>query len=234
MRNIFYVLLLFLVTISSCNKDEGPGGSSSIEGYVYNVVHRDDNFSFTVDTVPAIKEDVFLVFGDDGYFGDDVETDRNGLYRFNYLRKGNYTVYAYSEYADGSRDAISKDIKVRSGTERVENIYIHTGKANGTSMIKGSVYMHYYDKGSKVDEGPAISTRVYIKNFGEETHFDDVRVGDQGVFIFQKILPGKYEIWVPTEDPDTEKLSPVKMEIEVDETGKIYELPRRFVIITTV
>jgi hypothetical protein len=82
--SLFIIALLF-----SCNKDEGLGGSSAIVGNVYNVIHRDDNFAFTQDTIPAMKEDVYLVFGNKDYFGDVVETDQHGMYRFDYLRKGN-------------------------------------------------------------------------------------------------------------------------------------------------
>ncbi|MDH6356512.1 hypothetical protein [Parabacteroides sp. PF5-9] len=236
MKKYSYFILLLAISVitASCNKDEGLGGSSTLEGYVYNVIHKDDNFSFSIDTIPAVKEDVFLRFGHEGYFGDDVETDHTGMYRFNYLRKGNYSVYALSQYADDRQEAVIKEVHVGSGVNKVEDIYIHTGKAYGTAMVKGSVKALYYDKGRKVDEGPAIEKRVFINHYGEETHFDDVRVGDQGVFIFQKLLPGKYEIWVTTEDPETEKLTSVKQLIEIDEWGKIYELPKIFTVIITV
>lgn len=234
----FLVLLLFvpLFLLTSCNRGEGIGGSSSIEGYVYNIVHQDDNFSFTVDTIPAVKEDVFLIYGTDDYFGDDVETDKDGRYRFDYLRSGTYVVYAYSEFADKNKtkEAVYQTVKVGGGLNKAPDIYIHTGKAYGTSMIKGSVLARYYDNGRKEDEGPGIGTRVYIKNYGEETHFDDVRAGDQGVFIFQKILPGKYEVYTTTEDPDSERLDPVYQIIEVTEAGKVYELEEQFIVIVTI
>lgn len=220
----FIPLLLF----SSCNKDEGLGGSSSVEGYVYNIVHRDDNFSFATDTIPAVKEDVYLIFGGhDDYFGDDVETDKDGLYRFDYLRKGNYMVYAYSHFADGRREAISKVINVGGGTNRVDTIFIHTGKAYGTAMIKGIVYARYYHNGNYRDEGWGNGMRAYIRHNGEDAFFDDVRVAN-GVFIFQKLLPGDYEIAVETEDKDTEKVDLIIKSITITETGKIYEIAETF------
>lgn len=231
---LFICLFSFLLLFTSCNKGEGLGGSSSLEGYIYNVVHRDDNFSFTKDTIPAVKEDVFIIFGTDDYFGDDIETDKDGRYRFDYLRSGTYVVYAYSSFADSHKEAVYQEVKVGGGLNKAPDIYIQTGKAHGTSMIKGSVYARYFDKGKKVDEGAGVGVRVYIKHHGEETHFDDVRAGDKGVFVFQKLLPGKYEIYTVTEDPDTEKLDAVIQTIEITETGKIYELPEEFSIIITV
>jgi hypothetical protein len=230
----FFICFLSLLLFASCNKGEGLGGTSSLEGYVYNVIHRDDNFSFTRDTIPAVKEDVFLIFGTDDYFGDDIETDRYGRYRFDYLRSGKYVVYAYSSFADSRKEAIFKEVKVGSGLNKAPDIYIHTGKAHGTSMIKGSVFVRYFDAGKKVDEGPGVGIRVYIKHLGEETHFDDVRAGDNGVFVFQKLLPGKYQIYTVTEDPDTEKATAVIQTIEITEAGKVYELQEAFSIIITV
>ena len=224
--------LLCLFLFCACNKDEGLGGSSALEGHVYQIEHSDDNFSFLTDTFPAAEEDVYLIFGNNevDYFGDDVKTNPDGLYRFNYLRTGNYIVYAYSEYADGRKADVSQNVKVGGGLNKADTLFIHTGKAYGTAMIKGSVWGLFYDGTKKVDEGWAIDADVYINRYGEEMHFDRIRVGDQGVFIFQKILPGKYEIWVTSEDPETRKLTPIKQEIEVKEAGKIYELPETFTI----
>lgn len=203
-----------------------------MEGYVYQVEHSDDNFSFSLDTFPAAKKDVYLIFGDNesDYFGEDVEADKNGLYRFDYLRKGAYIVYAYAEYADGRKEAISQKVKVGSGANKAAPIIIHTGKAYGTAMIKGSVYAFFDDGKAVVDSGPAVDADVYINRAGEEMFFDRIRVGDTGVFIFQKILPGTYDVWVTSEDPKTRKLTPIKQTIKVTKPGEVYLLPEKYVI----
>jgi hypothetical protein len=221
---LFPVLFLFF----SCNKDEGLGGSSSLEGYVYQVEHYDDNFSFRTDTFPAVKKDVYLVFGDtDDYFGEDVETDQHGLYRFDYLRKGNYRVYAYSEFVDGHKEAVVKKATVSGKLNKAEAIFIHGGKAYGTAMVKGTVNATYYHNGTYRDEGPGSGMRAYIRYVGEDAFFDDVRVGG-GVFIFQKLLPGDYEVAVETEDADTEKVDLIMKTVKITETGIIYEIPEVF------
>jgi hypothetical protein len=234
MRHFLY-LFLFLFLFNACNKDEGLGGSSSLEGYVYNIVHQDDNNSFTTDTFPGIKKDVYIIYGDqeNDYFGDDVETNQNGLYRFDYLRKGNYIIYAYSEFADGQKEAVMKKVKVSGDLNKADAIFIHTGKASGTAMVKGIVWIKYYNKGRLVqvngqDSVPAVESRVFIKYAGEDTYFDDVRVGDKGIFVFQKILPGRqYEVYVNTEMPGEEYkniLFPVYKTVEVSEPYRIYPL----------
>jgi hypothetical protein len=225
-KHHFFLFLLLL--LASCNKDEGLGGSSSLEGYVYSVVHYDDNFSFSTQTFPALDKDVFLEFGDDLSVGERTKTGREGYYRFDYLRKGDYTVYALSSFADEHKAAVAKKIKVGGGSNQADTIFVHSGDAYGTAMIKGCVYAYFSDKNDKIIAvGPAINSDVYINHYGDEMFFERIRVGDQGFFIFQKILPGKYEVWV-YDEADSRQLTPIKQIIEVDEAGKIYELPERF------
>ena len=110
-RSITRMLLLVLLSAAavSCNTGEGTGGTGAIEGTVYKVLHPDDNYNLEADTIIAAKEDVFLVYGTQGFYGDDAETDHTGLYRFDYLRPGTYTVYAYTEKGHVWATYIDKD-----------------------------------------------------------------------------------------------------------------------------
>jgi hypothetical protein len=194
---------------------------------VYNVVHNDDDYTFSADTMPAEKKDVYLIYGDDEheYFGDDVETDRNGLYRFDYLRKGAYIVYAYSEYADGRREPVEQKIRIGKGVGEAAPIHIHSGKAYGTAIIRGHVFARYWHNGAYRDQGAATGMRAYIRKTGTEGFFDDVRVAD-GVFVFQKLPPGEYEVAVESEDPDTERVDLIySLPVTIRETEKIYTIP---------
>ena len=91
-----YIFLssLCALTFVACKKEAGEGGSSTIKGKV--TATYIDVFGFEY-SYPAEKEDVYIVYGDGGFYGDNVETDYNGNYEFKYLRKGAYTVYAYSD-----------------------------------------------------------------------------------------------------------------------------------------
>jgi hypothetical protein len=231
----YFLLLIFnFVLHSSCNKEEGLGGASSLEGYVYKVEHYDDNYSFRTDTFPAVKEDVYLIFGDsDDYFGDDVDTDQNGFYRFDYLRKGNYRVYAVSDFADGHKEAVTKKVKVSGSLNKADTIFVHTGKAYGTAMIKGQVKAYYYHNGSYRDEGPGTGMRAYIRYAGEEAFFNDARVGG-GIFVFQKLFPGDYEIAVETENANTERVDLIIQSIKIEEPDKMYEIEEVFEVNVSV
>ena len=228
-----YTRLLLLVLVSfavvSCNTGEGSGGTGAIEGTVYKVMHPDDNYNLDTDTVLAAKEDVFLVYGTQQFYGDDEETDHTGFYRFDYLRPGTYTVYAYSSLANGERQAVAQTVEVQRGkTTTVPDIYIHDGKAYGTSIVKGHVWAYYIDKnGNVISQGWAYGQRMYIQRQGEDFACDDVRTGLDGVFAFQKLSPGEYTVFTFGEDED-EIPSVVSKNITVPETDHIYWFPDTF------
>jgi len=96
MKSIFFILSLFIICIS-CQKAEGIGGKSSIKGVV--MIH-DYNADFTnLKTIyPAKAEDVYLVYGENNtFYNDKIETHLNGVFEFNFLQKGTYSIYTYSK-----------------------------------------------------------------------------------------------------------------------------------------
>ena len=225
-----FILMVLLVCMAvSCNTGEGTGGTGSIEGTVYCVLHPDDNYNMETDTILAAKEDVFLVYGNQRFYGDDEETDNTGFYQFKYLRPGTYTVYAYSSLANGEKTAVSQTVEVQRGkTTTVPDIYIHDGKAYGTSMVKGHVWATYINEdGVVISQGWAYGQRMYIQRQGEDFPCDDVRAGLDGVFAFQKLSPGNYTVFTFSEDVD-EIPSVVSSTISVPEANQIYTFPDTF------
>ena len=221
--------------LPSCNKGEGMGGTGTVQGFVKSVHHPDDDYTLTSDTVNAAKTDVFIVYGDENFFGDDIETGADGGYRFEYLRPGNYTVYAYSTLPSGQKVAVSKTVELaRGAVAQVPTLYIHDGKAYGTSVVKGRVHASYYHNGSWRGEGWACEHRVYIRRVGEEIPFDDTRVGPDGYFGFQKLQPGEYEVFTASDDINTEIPDFVYQSITVNDAGLIYELEEQFEVIINV
>ena len=235
MTRFLMALLVLAMVMPSCNKGPGEGGTGTIQGFVKLVHHPDDDFTLIPDTLEAAKTDVFIVYGDEAYFGDDTETGPDGLYQFEYLTAGDYTVYAYSTLPSGEKVAVSEKVSLERGaTVTAPTIYIHDGKAYGTSIVKGRVHAAYYHNGSYRGEGWACEHRVYIRKVGEDLPFDDTRVGPDGYFAFQKLQPGNYEVFTVTDDISTEIPEFVFQSIVVDEAGYIYELPEQFEIIINV
>ncbi len=230
----FLILAVTALLLSACNKGPGEGGTGTVQGFVKLVHHPDDDYTLTPDTMVAAKTDVFIVYGDEAYFGDDAETNANGMYRFEYLRPGNYTVFAYSTLPSGEKVAVSETVELQRGTiANVPTLYIHDGKAYGTSVVKGRVHAAYYHNGSYRGEGWACEHRVYIRRVGDDIPFDDTRVGPDGYFAFQKLQPGEYEVYTVTQDfnevPDF-----VFQTIMVEEAGQVYELLEQFEVIINV
>ena len=235
-KTINLILLLFAVVMSfpSCNKGPGEGGTGTVQGFVKLVHHSDDDFTLTPDTMVAAKTDVFIVYGDEAYFGNDVETGSDGMYQFEYLLPGNYTVYAYSILPSGEKVAVGETVNLTRGmVAQMPTLYIHDGKAYGTSIVKGKVYAAYYHNGSYRGEGWACEHRVYIRRVGDDIPFDDTRVGPNGYFAFQKLQPGDYEVYTVTQDfnevPDF-----VFQTISVEEIGQVYEFSEQFEVIINV
>jgi hypothetical protein len=234
-KTIFLLLLPALFLCISCNSDEGLGGSSSIEGYVYNVIHYDDCFTFRTDTFAALGKKVYIGFGNELNVGDDTDAGLDGYYRFNYLREGSYSVYALSELASGQKIAEIQQVKIGGGLHKAPPLYIHSGDAYGTAMIRGRINAKYYHNGELRDAGPGIGGRAYINRAEDNAPFDDIRAGDNGIFIFQKLLPGKYVVYVESEDPDTEKVRLIPSGvITIDKTGKIYDITEIFEVTVSV
>ena len=198
---IIIAFLMMCFALSSCNNKEGEGGTGTIRGYVKLIHHPDDDYQLNVDTLNAAKTDVFIVYGNDEFYGDDIETDPDGLYQFEYLTPGNYTVFAYSTLATGEKVAVAQTVKLERGqVAEVPTIYIHDGKAYGTSVITGRVWAWYFHNNEYRGEGWAYEHRVYLRKLGDSYHIDDVRVGLDGIFAFQKVLPGTYEVVTYTQD----------------------------------
>ena len=224
-----------VLLLPSCNKGPGEGGTGTIQGFVKLVHHPDNEFTLTADTMVAAKTDVFIVYGDEAFYGDDIETDPNGMYQFEYLLPGDYTLFAYSTLPSGEKVAVSETVTLQGGkVAQVPTIYIHDGKAYGTSIVKGRVHASYYHNGSWRGEGWAYEHRVYIRRVGEELHFDDARVGADGYFYFQKLQPGEYEIFTVTEDIETEIPELLFKTISVDAAGQVCELDEPFEVVINV
>ncbi|RKD90733.1 hypothetical protein [Mangrovibacterium diazotrophicum] len=89
-------LFLFVVVLfTSCEKEEGEGGTGTIEGRVYALNYNSD-FSIKLGEYYAPDVDVFIIYGNDSIHSDKTETSYNGWYRFQYLNKGTYTLYVLS------------------------------------------------------------------------------------------------------------------------------------------
>lgn len=233
MNKVNYFLLAILsLFMFSCINNEGVGGNSTVEGYVYKVIHPNDVYSLEADTFPAAKENVYIVYGNEPIYGDKMETGYDGFYRFKYLTKGSYKVYAYSTFPDTHKEAVIDSVTVSANdTKNIPDIYIHEGKSLETSYIKGSVMAKYYNKGNVISGYlAAYGQRVYIRKAGSVYQFDEVRTGIDGVFMFQELEVGDYEVFVVSEEPGTEIQLTIVKSVSITGKGEIQTIDEPFYI----
>jgi hypothetical protein len=98
-RLFLFATFLLPLFFMSCNSGPGPGGQATITGKIYAYDYTvNNNFTTHVktDSGYAANINVYLIYGDDPSYGDNVKTGPDGTYQFKYLRKGKYKVYAYS------------------------------------------------------------------------------------------------------------------------------------------
>lgn len=110
--NILFLPLLFpvlLLLTVSCEKTAGEGGTSSIMGRV-KVKNYNGDFTIKYSEYYGEGIDVYIIYGNDSVYSDDFETGLGGWYKFEYLNKGKYKVYAIS--ADSTRTSPSGEIPV--------------------------------------------------------------------------------------------------------------------------
>ena len=229
---IILLTVIFACCFIACNK-EGEGGRATIEGTVYTINHPDDTYTLETDTIPSVKTDVFIIYGDDNYIGDDIETDQNGHYRFKYLKPGTYTILAYSVYSSGRKEAVTQTVTVKGGaTVTVPDIYIHQGKAFGTSIIKGKVIAYYINKdGDIIGTGPAYEHRMYLQRVEDYYFMDDTRVGLDGTFAFQKVEPGEYIVFTTSSSTDGNEIPGiVQKNVTVENANEIVTIEENFIV----
>ena len=96
MMKIGFLVALLTICLTSCIKEPGEGGTGTIVGKVYAY---DYNAELTVYRTQyyAPDEDVYIIYGNDSIFSDRTRTNFDGTYRFEYLRPGTYTIFAYSK-----------------------------------------------------------------------------------------------------------------------------------------
>ena len=146
MRN-FLIICAIAFGFMACEKPAGEGGTSVIEGQVYKiytseiVVNELDSFGNIDTTYKSIDtlyyqldegEDVYIIYDDNEgeLYDDKFETDYNGKYHFEYLRKGDYTIYTYADSTDISsvkyEYPIFKQITISSNnsTNKVDDFII--------------------------------------------------------------------------------------------------------------
>ncbi len=106
------VAILLPLLFTACTNGPGPGGKASIEGVVKGTRYL-NNCTTNAGTFLAEDEDVYIIYGDDPSYGDRVKTGPGGVFYFQYLRPGKYTIYAYSTKCTvAQKEAVIMEVEI--------------------------------------------------------------------------------------------------------------------------
>ena len=108
--------------VFSCAKTEGPGGQATIKGKV--TIDNINVLGTTINTYDAQEENIYINYGDlDNTFDDDVKTSHDGTFEFNYLNKGNYEIFLYSDCIScpkGQDSLIKIEVTIGERSEEID------------------------------------------------------------------------------------------------------------------
>jgi hypothetical protein len=118
-KRIIGFVALFSVVLSGCLKEPGIGGTSTITGKIYAFDYNAEMTNLRAQYF-APDEDVYIIYGNDSVFSDRTQTSYDGSYRFEYLRPGTYTIFAYSKNIVTKLPplvAVRKTVEILSGNQ---------------------------------------------------------------------------------------------------------------------
>lgn len=121
MKSIHFAsLLIVCLLVFSCKKVEGTGGAATIKGSLLG--QKFNGVGALIAEYPLAKQDVYIVYGDNTYFDDDIETSYDGTFEFRELQPGDYTIFLYEKdpTAASGDGVISMKVTVSKKKETVE------------------------------------------------------------------------------------------------------------------
>ncbi len=108
MKYLFYSSIISFFILSSCQKVEGPGGTSRIKGKL-KVENYNTQGTVLEGTYPGADFDVYIIYGDkDSTADDNVKSSVDGTFEFNFLEKGKYSIYVYEDVLPAVAGASTK------------------------------------------------------------------------------------------------------------------------------
>ena len=229
-------LIILMVSLSACKKEEGFGGKVTVKGKIIEKIY-DKDFLALHRTRPCADEDVFLIFGDNEVFDDDTKTSASGDFEFKYLLPGNYKIYFYSldstNYYPGNKIAVIKEFSITKSDDVIDLGELIKYKTvdydEGNAIIKGNLTEFIYDTEFSYFQKsqPAADKDIFLTLSSSNIIIDDTKTSSDGYFEFKYLLPGDYKIYFYSADsvnhiPNNN--TPVYKQFTVTENDKTIDL----------
>ncbi|MFC2112432.1 hypothetical protein ACFLTA_04115 [Bacteroidota bacterium] len=232
-RILGIVAMTATLVFYSCEKPEGPGGRGVIKGQVIQQTY-DRGFRVQQSEFPAADEDVYIIYGSGQTISDDRSTTPEGRFEFQYLSKGDYRIYVYSEDSTGESASgmipVERSVNLSSNKQEVDLGEIFISRTlevdEGQATIGGKVMQVNYAKGFVyiIDTIPAQDIDVYLIYEDDPHYFDRIRTLYDGSYSYPKLIKGTYTIYVYSEDINRgSELIPLKKNLEVDAVRGVFD-----------
>ena len=230
------LLSLLVVLTLSCKKSEGLGGTGSISGTLNEQFYNDD-FSLLIYEKPAVDEEIFIVYGNNEDLGNRVRTNDQGQFMFKYLYPGNYRVYYLSRDSTSALDMDNEkvyELELEKGDdfklgelEKLSTLDFDDGAA----MIKGVVkVIDYVDTSTwpnlVIDKTYYATEQEIYLTYNNHTFYDErIRTQSGGVFEFRGLIPGKYLVFLYSDDitGESDKVT-LEFELSINDLEQVFDL----------
>ncbi len=210
-------LVSFLTAVTSCKKEAGTGGKTTLSGKLLGTYICEDDSSILAADIAVPDERIYISYGATGELDDDVRTAPDGSFKFKYLQPGKYSIITYSECltCPTGKEEIIQEIEIPKKEDELQlettNVTRYTGRVchiavgagkGGIATLKGKLIAVYIDDKDINDTLGIVGqpdTRVYIVYGDGTTQSDDVRSSADGSFEFTELNPGKYTVYSMSE-----------------------------------
>ncbi len=113
------ICLFLLIGMTSCSKEEGDFGNTTIIGHVYK--QELTSSGIVIREYYAPEERVYIIYGDNPVYDDMVRTSFDGSYKFDNLTAGDYRLFAYTacDTCASSVAPVFLDVVIEGGEDEI-------------------------------------------------------------------------------------------------------------------
>ncbi|MFW6370932.1 MAG: hypothetical protein ACOC10_06975 [Bacteroidota bacterium] len=153
---------------------------------------------------PAGDKNVFLIYGDDETYADDVSTSYDGVFSFPYLTKGKYTIFLYSDdetmASEDGKKMVKRNFTLNDNKDTQDLGEIITYNTmdidDGFATISGQILQVNYSNNFVFlkDTTYAQELPVYLIYENDDTYCERIRTLQDGSYAFKNLIKGNYTV----------------------------------------
>lgn len=232
-----YMIISSLLVLS-CNKEEGPGGTSSMQGTIFSTNHE---YARSEETEVFFTNGLEIEHGEYWILNNPVGHEQYYVYYDNPTwiseadpglsgRMGIKVDFDYSdsneEVAQATFDALteaaSDDFSFELNVDVIQIVNLNNGPCTDADEVSSPFEFNVIRQGRGEELGealPAVDERVFLIYGDDEVHSETSRTGGDGQFRFSYLTEGNYTVYVMSKDTAS-GVGSIQMIEEVSISGK--------------